>query len=75
MIKIPGPHMSTDLKGRDNGSGCPHLSPRMNYFDLLVLVLGHWVTDKICINKGPRAHCRHCNFLLEFTHELSLVEL
>ena len=41
MIKIPGPHMSTDLKGRDNDSGSPHLSPQMIDLDLLVPVMGH----------------------------------
>ena len=72
IMKILGPHMSTDLKGRDNGSGCPHLSPRMSYFDLLVSILGHRITGKLCINKGLRAHCKHRNLVLEVAHVLSI---
>ena len=71
-MKILGPHMYTDLKGRDNDSGCPHLSPRMSYFDSLVSILGHRITGKLCINKGIWAHCKHHNLVLEVAHVLSI---
>ena len=57
IVKILGPHMSADFKGRDNDSGCPHLSPRMLSLDPVVSVGSHWITDKICINKELRDHC------------------
>ena len=45
IVKILGPHMSADFKGRDNDSGCLHLSPRMIDLDLLVPVIGRRYTD------------------------------
>ena len=72
MIKIPGPHMSTDLKGQDNDSGCPHLSPGTSYFGSLVSVLGHRITGKFSINKGLWDHYKHHNLVLEVAHVLSI---